>query len=171
MFISFDQLPYPSPFTVQAPANPIRSPASSSSYNTIDSGPAIHSSDLWLASCALPATPARVTSLDANVSIGRPQNIGHRPTAPMFTLDKSAHDSPEQADKTNDEPLAASPCVRTRPQAKGPRASKQRDILPYFIEHPRERPKNIAVFSVKHSTKRKRNMGNIELRATDRDRQ
>ena len=158
MFMSSDQLPYPSPFTVQAPANPIPRPASPQSYNPAHSRSALHSRAPSWASvsdssiyCALPATPASTSSFHSNVSIGRaaspestastsisfssvgsnmfPQNIGHRPTASTSTFDDSVHDSPDQqADETDDEPRATATRVRTRSQAKGPRTSKQRRL-------------------------------------------
>src|SRR5258706_3313326 len=158
MFMSSDQLTYPSPFTVQAPSNPIPRPGSPLSYNPADSRPAIHSrAPSWASAsdgsiyCALPATPASTSSFHSNVSIGRPaspestastsisyssvgsnlfpQNIGHRPTASTSTFDDSVHDSPDQqADETDDEPRATATRVRTRSQAKGPRTSKQRRL-------------------------------------------
>jgi len=211
--MSSDQLSYPSPFTVQAPANP--RPASPPSYNHADSRPAIHSrAPSWASDgsiyCALPATPASTSSFHSNVSIGRAaspestastsisfssvssnmflQNVGHRQTASTSTLDDSAHDSPDQqAEETDDEPRVTATRARTRSQAKGPRASKQRrlknserkDICRYFIEHPKERQEDIAArFSVERSTISKilknkdrwLSMDDTEIRTTDRDR-
>jgi hypothetical protein len=203
MFISFDQLPYPSSFTVQGPANPIHRPASPSSYNTIDSRPALNSigpastpyDSLVLTSApdlddssyrlyshvAAPPESTASTSISLS-SVGRnlfPQNTSHTPTAPMSTLNNSAHDSPhQQAEKIDDEPRAASTCVRTRPQEQGPPTNRRRDVLPYFIGFPREQEQSIAaLLPVKRSIrrkrgiKRKRSMNDTGLRTTDRDRQ
>jgi len=78
MFISSDQLSCRSPFTVQAPANPIPRPVSPSSYNPADSHPTLHYRAVSWASAsdssiyrAFPATLASTSSFHSIVPISR----------------------------------------------------------------------------------------------------
>jgi hypothetical protein len=96
MFISFDQLPYPSSFTVQGPANPIRRPASPRSYlrPITDFSAPLCAADDWisllstLASASSPnlsisrvASPEITASTSISLSSASgnllPQTIGH----------------------------------------------------------------------------------------------